>query len=145
MNRPLTHRQTVNVFIYNDNEEILLLERVGTQAFMGELCVPGGGVELGEDILQAARREVQEEVGLKVETRDLELMGIIDRKLSVGSNPPRALDFFFKAYKWFGKEMNCEPNKHAGPFWLPVENLPINAPYVKEVLIKLNNKPSVVI
>ncbi|MCK4891671.1 MAG: NUDIX hydrolase [Candidatus Pacebacteria bacterium] len=43
--------------------KVLLLDTRST----GKLFLPGGGVELGESIEKALRREVKEEIGIKIE------------------------------------------------------------------------------
>jgi len=55
---------TVGALIVNDSGEILL---VRSYKWGGMLSVPGGHIEVGERAEDAVRREVEEEVGLKVE------------------------------------------------------------------------------
>jgi mutator protein MutT len=50
--------------------EVLLVKR-GQAPSRGEWSVPGGLVELGENLDQSIRREVMEEVGLEVKVIDL--------------------------------------------------------------------------
>ena len=54
---------TVGVFIFNQDGEILLLQ---SHKWPGAYVVPGGHVELGERIEQAAVREAKEETGLDI-------------------------------------------------------------------------------
>lgn len=50
----------------------VLLGRRGADSFeAGKWCLPGGFIEYGEDFLSAARREVEEETGLRVEIRSI--------------------------------------------------------------------------
>ncbi len=55
----------------------VLLIRRGGEPLKGEWSLPGGLVELGEDLAEAARRELKEETGLDVEP--LEILTVFDR------------------------------------------------------------------
>ena len=54
---------TVGVFIFNQKGEVLLLQ---SHKWPGAFVVPGGHVELGERIEEAAIREAKEETGLDI-------------------------------------------------------------------------------
>ena len=57
-------------------DSLLLIER-GRGAAVGEWSVPGGRVEFGETLAEAARREVAEETGLDVVVGDV--VGWVER------------------------------------------------------------------
>jgi len=59
-----------------DQGRVLLIER-GTEPMKGRWSIPGGLIELGENLLDAVRREVREETNLEVEP--LELVDLVDR------------------------------------------------------------------
>jgi ADP-ribose pyrophosphatase YjhB (NUDIX family) len=52
----------VNIAIRDHHNRVLLTRREDFDMW----CLPGGGVEVGETLAQAARREAQEETGLQV-------------------------------------------------------------------------------
>ena len=85
---PDAPRVGVGVVILN-GDHVLLVKR-GQPPSEGKWSIPGGLVHLGERIEDAARREVQEECGVRV--RLLGLCGVIDRVRFApgnGSEPPR--------------------------------------------------------
>ncbi len=55
----------------------VLLVRRGSEPLKGQWSIPGGMLELGEDLGEAARRELKEETGLEVEP--LEVLTVFDR------------------------------------------------------------------
>lgn len=60
------------VCVFDDAGRLLTVRKRGTSMFMH----PGGKPEPGETAVQAAARELQEEVGIIVDPRELELMGV---------------------------------------------------------------------
>jgi ADP-ribose pyrophosphatase YjhB (NUDIX family) len=59
---------SVNVVVTNDAGEILLIRRSDNDNW----ALPGGGIEIGESLTQAAIREVKEETGI-----DCEITGLV--------------------------------------------------------------------
>jgi 8-oxo-dGTP diphosphatase len=59
-------------------DRVVLVKR-GHPPLAGEWSIPGGALEVGETLREAAVREVLEETGLTVETADL--LGVYDRIL----------------------------------------------------------------
>jgi len=58
---------SVNVAVTNDEGELLLIRRSDN----GNWALPGGGVDLGESLAQAAVRETREETGIDCEVTGL--------------------------------------------------------------------------
>ena len=63
MTEQLFPEPTVGVFIFNSKDELLLLK---SHKWPGKYVVPGGHVELGERIEEAAVREAKEETALDI-------------------------------------------------------------------------------
>lgn len=54
--------------LIRDGERFLLIQR-GRPPFQGFWSLPGGGIELGETVEEALKREVREETGLEIGIR----------------------------------------------------------------------------
>lgn len=65
------HIVTSVVAVIVDEQERVLLTKRSIRPFLGMWVMPGGTINLGEPILRALQREVDEEVGLDVEVGDL--------------------------------------------------------------------------
>jgi 8-oxo-dGTP diphosphatase len=65
--------------ILSDDGRVVLIRR-GQAPDAGEWSIPGGGVELGESVVEALRREVREETGLEIAVGEfLEVYERVDR------------------------------------------------------------------
>ena len=105
--------------ILNDRNEILLMRRQHTGFGDGGYSLPGGHVEKGERILDAARRETSEEVGIHI--HNAEVVGVVhsdvDREylhFSVASGPG----------EWSGQPQNREPDQRDLIGWFPITDYP---------------------
>jgi ADP-ribose pyrophosphatase YjhB (NUDIX family) len=68
------------VLVYRNR---VLLIRRGGEPLKGEWSIPGGMLELGEELREGARRELKEETGLDVEP--LAVLAVFDRIMRKGS------------------------------------------------------------
>lgn len=111
-------------------EQLLMLRRAGTGFFDGLYSLPGGHVESGESLQQAALRELAEETGLQADAAALGYLGVVHRL----SDTCR-IDFFFQARRWRGELQLCEPDRCDDLAWFNAHALPDNTvPYVREAL-----------
>jgi len=72
---PTTPLVGVGVVIINEKKQVVLVKR-GNEPKKGLWTIPGGSVELGEQVSEAAIREVKEECNIDIELNDL--LGVVD-------------------------------------------------------------------
>lgn len=102
----------VNVAVIQDNK-ILLTQRDDFETWI----LPGGGVEVGESIAQAAIRETKEETGLDVELT--KLVGIYSR---LGNYLGGHIVLFVG--KQIGGEIKCQEGETIAVEWFPFNQIP---------------------
>ena len=113
---------------------VLMLRRAGTGVHDGELALPAGHVDAGEDAVTAVVREVEEELLLTVRREDCTLA------LTGHSAPERPgddayVDLFFTVDQWSGEPAVGEPDKNAGLVWAPARDLPGDVvPFVADAI-----------
>ena len=91
----------------DDGQRLLLLERSGTGLMDGRFSLPGGHIQPGETLVQAAIREVREETDLEI--KEIEPACVLP--YSGGIN------FIFTSRFWEGVVRNCEPEKCSQLGW----------------------------
>jgi len=120
---------TVHLFFFRQNR-ILLLRRFNTGFRDGEYSVPAGHLDGGETVLDAAAREAEEEVGVKIEADDMVFSTVMHR-----IEDDERVDFFVHVHKWQGEPFNAEPDKCDDVRWMDINDLPANTvPYVRQAL-----------
>ena len=72
---PTTPLVGVGVVIINEKKQVVLVKR-GNEPKKGLWAIPGGSVELGEQVSEAAIREVNEECNIDIELKDF--LGVVD-------------------------------------------------------------------
>ena len=130
---------TVGVFIFNLKDELLLIK---SHKWPDKYVVPGGHVELGERLEEAAIREAKEETGLDI--YDLEFVNFQEFIYDPSFWKPRHFIFFDYACKTDTAEvkLNDEAEEHV---WVQLEvavDLPLDT-YTRisiEILINRSNK-----
>ncbi len=119
------HAPVVVVYLLRDGDagpEVLLGEKrrgLGT----GRLVGPGGKRETGEPPVAAAVREVQEEVGLRLDPADLEARGTLDYRFPYRPSWSQVSDVFV-CLRWHGSPSGSDELE---PRWIPVDAVPYDA------------------
>jgi len=103
------------------NDKVLLQRRQNTGYEDGNFGVIAGHLDGGETVIQAAIREVREEVGVQIDPSHIQLAGVLHR-ISGGER----VEFFLIADIWKGRIINAEPDKCDMLGWFPINNLPPN-------------------
>ena len=109
----------------SSGNNLLLLERANTGLMDGRHTLPGGHVQSGESLVEAAVREVREEVGVELE------------RLSPTCVLPYSggVNFVFAGKNWSGSIRNVEPDKCASIGWFAQNQLPESAvPWLAKAL-----------
>lgn len=119
----------VHVVLERDGR-VLLMRRAGTGFFDGLYSLPGGHVEPGESVRQAAVRELFEETGVRLDAATLEMLGVVHRL-----SDTNRIDFFMRAADFAGEPAICEPSKCDQLLWCRRDGLPdTTVPYVRAAL-----------
>ena len=107
--------------IANQKNEFLILKRSEKEKFLPGLCeLPSGGVDKGEDLVDALIREIKEETGLDVKSID-SYIGHFDYKSSSGKNT-RQLNFLVGTNYGLVK---LNPEEHSEHFWIDAANIEV--------------------
>jgi 8-oxo-dGTP diphosphatase len=120
----------VKILMRRDDEKFLMLKKASSYGWMGDKWEqPGGKIEEGEDRFEAARREIEEETGLRAENfEDLVRLEIEDDELlncyvllSEDFSGTLELDEEHQDFRWIGKEEARELDWHRdAAYILPV-------------------------
>jgi len=113
----------IGVMIQNEKGEVLLGLRKGSHG-SGEWSFPGGHLEMGETILQTAKRETKEETGLDI--NDFELISVADEMRYLKSDGKHYLNVGVIGKYISGDPVVMEKDKCEKWGWFDLNNLPDN-------------------
>lgn len=117
--------------ILRRDDQVLLIRRYQTGSNDGMYALAGGGVDADEPITQAAIREAREELGIRLNKDDLNVLHVLHSK----NTTSETIGFFIEATTWEGEPRNMEPHKCDDVRWIPAKGLPQNTmPHLKHVM-----------
>ncbi len=125
--------------LFKDNK-ILLLKRFNTGYEDGNYSMIAGHVDPNETFTQCIIREAEEEAGILLKPKDLEVVHVMHRNSRTAENDER-VDVFFITEKWDGEIANKEPHKCDDLSWFDMDKIPENIiPYIRHAIEKIKNK-----
>lgn len=124
--------------ILRRGNEVLLIKRANTGYLDGFYSLPSGHVDGNEPAIQAAVREAEEEIGIRIPPENLNFVHVIHRVAEEKDH--ERVDFFFEATKWDGEPTNREPEKCDDVRWFALDALPPKlSPVVSQALSKIKS------
>ncbi|THF68423.1 NUDIX domain-containing protein [Deinococcus sp. Arct2-2] len=123
MTLPAPFNLVVWLIVQDTQGRVLLGRRDGTGYGAGLWGLPGGRVERGEALADAAAREIWEEMGLRVDAATVRFLGV--SRYDVGG--VQGTDFLYLAGEWSGEPLPLEQTSEVGwfaPTALPADSLP---------------------
>lgn len=103
--------------------QILMARRAGTGYHDGELSLPAGHLEGGEDALTGLARELREELLIEVSRAACRLVLVMHRARE-HADDFEYLDLFFEVDEWFGEPTIGEPEKCSQLLWCQRQHPP---------------------
>lgn len=104
--------------------KVLLLRRFNTGYMDGNYTMPSGHLDGIETAKKAVKREAREEIGIKVNLKDLKLVHMMHRRKE--DKTGIYVDFFFTAERFKGKPRIVETDKCDDVRWFDINHLPKN-------------------
>jgi 8-oxo-dGTP diphosphatase len=130
--RPMVTVDAV-VFSFADRRPRILLVNRKHDPFKGRWAIPGGFVEMDEELEDAATRELEEETGLQgIALRQLRTFG------TVGRDPRgRQITVVFMGIASEGQTEVCGGDDAAEARWFDVDDLPHHMAFDHDIIIQV--------
>ncbi|MET3807901.1 ADP-ribose pyrophosphatase YjhB (NUDIX family) [Nakamurella sp. UYEF19] len=109
--------------ILTDGDCVLLMRRAGSGYRDGQLSVPAGHLDGGEDALSGLIRELREELTIAADPASCRLAVTVHRAPETATDS-EYLDLFFTVERWAGTPAIGEPDKCTELVWARKSALP---------------------
>jgi 8-oxo-dGTP pyrophosphatase MutT (NUDIX family) len=120
--------------ILRDNERLLLMRRAGTGFRDGQLSLPAGHLNGGEDAVTGLVRELREELRIEADPQSCRL-ALLMHSAPEHSEDREYFHLFFSVDRWSGAPIIGEPGKCDELRWVEASALPADlVDYVGEAL-----------
>jgi len=118
----------VNMIFVNEDGHIAMVLRKNTRWMNNFYALPGGKVEKDESFIDAAVRETEEEVGVKLGAQNLKHAVTIYVNADDEEPEPdmKWVHVIFEVRKWDGELINAEPDTHGELAWFDPLRVPEN-------------------
>lgn len=117
------------------DRSVLLMRRAGSGYHDGELSLPAGHLDGGEDAVAALVRELSEELTITVD-RDACRLAVVAHRAPESADDPEYVDLFFSVGRWTGMPSVGEPAKCSELVWADTHDLPHDVlGYVRRALV----------
>ena len=132
-------RAAVAVYgILRDRQRLLLIRRTGTGYRDGQLSLPAGHLDGGEDAVAGLVRELQEELGIEADPHSCHL-ALLMHSAPEDADDSEYLHLYFFVDSWSGEPRITEPDKCSELRWTDDQMLPADlVDYVGEALAAIS-------
>jgi 8-oxo-dGTP diphosphatase len=111
--------------VLQEEQRVLMLRRAGTTFRAGQLSLPAGHLDGGEDAVAGLRRELREEVAIEVTADDCRL-ALLLHSAPEDADDQEYLHLFFVVDHWSGAPSIGEPDKCSELVWVDRRALPVD-------------------
>jgi len=118
-----SHRTAVDAFFVNKQGKLLLSKR-SKEIGGDQWSFVGGRVEKRENVIEALKREIREELGDSIRYEIKQVIAVRDNSLKPDNEPHLTIVFLVQYVE--GQMQNREPEKCVELKWFPIDKLPDN-------------------
>ena len=108
--------------LLSSDKQVLIMRRGPKESLAGMYTIPGGHIETGENVIEAAVRELNEETGVTTSPEECEVIGVIHAI----AGTKEYVQFIVRVHTWVGMPYIAEPKNCDDMYWTDIKHLPDN-------------------